>query len=68
MFNPRSLSRTPSVGDVVRPRRGLKFEANKSFSSPSLYSTVALDMDMLSKYCSFSDGYVVFPPCKDGRM
>lgn len=63
-----SLSKTPTVGEVVRPCHGSKFEANKSFNRPSLYSGVDLDMGMLSKYCNFSDGYAVFRPSKDDRM
>ncbi|KAL8103753.1 hypothetical protein AgCh_028091 [Apium graveolens] len=61
-LNAGSSSRTPSVYEVSEPRRGAKFESNKSFNHPSLYSKSPLDFDRLAKHCVFSDGYVVFSP------
>lgn len=63
-----SASQTPSVGDVVRPRSGAKFESNQSFNKPSYYSSHPLDLDGLTKYVSFSDGYNAFAPDASDRM
>lgn len=68
MLNTRSSSKTPSVDDVIRPRRGVKFESTKSFNRSTEYSNSPLDLDHLSKYCSFSSDYDIFPPSSLDRM
>lgn len=68
LLNVESPSLTPSVDDVVRPRRGTKFVSNKSFNRVSFFAKNPLDLDRLFGYCAFSDEYSVFSPSADDRM
>lgn len=44
------------------------FESNTSFNCPGGYVGSTLDIDKLSEYCSFGDGYSVSPPLGTDRM
>lgn len=44
------------------------FESNTSFNCPGGYVGSVLDMDKLSKYFSFEDGYSMNPPLEADRM
>lgn len=66
LLNADSSFFTPSVDDLARPRSGSKFASNKSFNR--CYAKNPLDLDRLSGYCTFSDGYAVFSPNTADRM
>lgn len=64
-----SLSSTPLLSGFHLSRGTLKlFESNTSFNCPGAYVGSTFDMDKLSEYCSFGDGYSVSPPLETDRM
>lgn len=64
----RVSPRSPAAATTAEPLFWAKFKANSSFNCSSVYSGSPLDLGMLSEYCSFDDGYVVFSPDESDRM
>ncbi|KAL8132407.1 hypothetical protein AgCh_008056 [Apium graveolens] len=56
------------MGVMVLDNREKFFKSQKPYNGPSIYHKAALNLGVLSGYCSFSNGYSAYPPSHRDRM
>ncbi|KAL8099048.1 hypothetical protein AgCh_031663 [Apium graveolens] len=56
------------VGVLVSGNRESYFRSQRPYNARNIYHKVALNLEVLSGYCYFADGYLVYPPSHRDRM